>query len=731
MSNHSSNKNTRADPSREQGIIKTLRESESRLRFLTTLEESTRDKNNAGEIMEVSTRMTAQYLAVTRCAYADVEEDGDFFTVRADYVADNTPSSAGEYRLSLFGPKAVRDLCSNRTLIIRNVDTELKAGEGAEMFNAIGIKAIIICPLVKEGRLRAMMTVHQNAPRDWKPEEVRLMEAVAERCWSYIERVRFQEKVSESEERFRQLANAMPQIVWTARPDGLVDYYNQRWYDYTGLPPGHIGNDAWQEVSFPEDLPAILDSWAKNIASGEPHECQLRIKNHRTGEYRWHLSRAAPVRDSRGNVIKWFGTNTDIEDQKRAEQQLITARREAEEANLAKSEFLANMSHEIRTPMNAIMGISSLLERSEPLSDKQRLLIHTLKTSADSMLALVNDLLDISRIEARTIELEKIPFDLCEIIEGVTSMMATTIADKGLKLILNTGGPERCNFIGDPNRLRQIILNLCSNAVKFTETGEIQVTVIRHPTEKPGMHHVSVAVQDTGIGIAAEKMDKIFDKFMQGDASINRRYGGTGLGLPISKALAEIMGGTILVESKPGIGSIFTLSLDLPLAKETPERKNKTLTDKDPANKSKVLIVEDYAPNVLVATAFLDDMGYPYDVARNGQDAVEKIRETHYPIILMDVQMPGMSGFEATRIIRAQERLMGRDPALIIGVTAYALVGDRELCLAAGMDDYLSKPFSPAMLKRKLVAGVELNASPDRAPQTGFQNESYKGKTDS
>ncbi len=687
---------------REHNIINVLRESESRLRFLTTLEEAIRDRNNAGTIMEIATRMTARYLGATRCAYADVEEDGDVFTIRSDYTADGVASSAGEYRLSLFGARAVRDLRDNNILIIRDVDTELDPDEGAEMFNAIGIKAIITCPLVKDGHLRAMMAVDQDTPRAWRTEEIKLLESVAERCWSYIERVRFQEKVSESEERFRQLANAMPQIVWTARPDGLLDYYNQRWYDYTGLPPDHIGNDAWQEVFYPEDLPLILELWAQHLASGEPYECQFRIKNHRTGEYRWHLTRAAPVRDSRGNVIKWFGTSTDIEDQKRAEEQLILARREAEQASLAKSEFLANMSHEIRTPMNAIMGLSSLLERSEPLSDKQRHFVRTLQTSANSMLMLINDLLDISRIEARTIELESIPFDICRIIEEITDMMATSVAEKGLKLSLNLCD-DHCSFIGDPSRLRQIILNLCSNAVKFTERGEIRISVSHQATDTPGIRHLCVAVHDTGIGIAPAKIDRIFDKFIQGDASINRRYGGTGLGLAISKTLAEIMGGTLTVESAPGVGSTFSLHIDLPVV-ETVEEAAAPATEKiaDGAV-SKVLIVEDYAPNVLVVSAFLDDLGYAYDVAKSGNEAVEKTRETQYPIILMDVQMPGMSGLEATKIIRSCERQMARRPAHIIGVTAYALAGDRELCLEAGMDDYLSKPFNPATLQNKMA----------------------------
>ena len=357
--------------------------------------------------------------------------------------------------------------------------------------------------------------------------------------------------------------------------------------------------------------------------------------------------------------------------------------------------------------MNAVIGLSTILAKSSPLTSKQRQFIHTLQMSADSLLGLINDLLDIAKIEARTVELEHIPFSLPRLIQEVTSMMAVSVKERGLRFTGEGDCVENRTFLGDPTRLRQIILNLCSNALKFTSEGGIHVAITCSPTDDDNVETICIAVTDTGIGIAPDKIDTIFEKFVQADSSINRRYGGTGLGLAITKTLVEIMGGTISVQSKLGSGSTFTVCVPLRVANAADEDKGTALSEIvaqtiDDKTRATVLLVEDFHPNVLVASTFLEDFGYRVDVAENGLEAFEKAKARTYTAVLMDVQMPGVNGLDATKMIRAFERQTGRERLKIIGMTAHAMTGDRERCIGVGMDDYISKPFNPAELQAKL-----------------------------
>ena len=378
-----------------------------------------------------------------------------------------------------------------------------------------------------------------------------------------------------------------------------------------------------------------------------------------------------------------------------------------QEADRRKDEFLANMGHETRTPMNAIVGLANILATSQPLSDRQKEFITTLQMSAATLLELINDLLDISKIESENMELEHVKFSVVQLVEEVVRIMDVRAQEKHLKFRITRECAciEKRHFLGDPARLRQILMNLCSNALKFTEAGGIEIALRCEPGE--GTHEiVKLAVRDTGIGIPPEKLGSIFEKFVQADSSINRKYGGTGLGLAITKQLAEVMGGTIEVSSAPGEGSTFTVVLPLEIAtSETAAKKPEEASVAAPAapRRMRLLLVEDHPPNVLVARTFLEDFGYEVDVVGNGADAIERVQKGSYAAVLMDVQMPGMNGFEATKRIRAHERQTGAAHMPIIGMTAHALVGDREKCIEAGMDDYITKPFHPEELEHKLA----------------------------
>ena len=522
------------------------------------------------------------------------------------------------------------------------------------------------------------------------------------------ERKLVEEKLRESEYQLQQITDAIPQQVWTARADGQLDYINAHTVSYTGVIPIVEGVIQWLDVVHPDDVAQSIELWRKSIATGAPYEVHQRIIHQETGKYRWNLSRALPMRNTHGTIIKWFGTNTDIET-------LHEARQAAEQANSAKSEFLATMSHEIRTPMNAIIGLANILSMSKPLTDKQADFVKTLQTSADSLLSLINDLLDIAKIEANSMELEHIPFDAAQLLEEVTRMMQVRAGEKQLAFSSESACVKDKIFLGDPTRLRQVLLNLCSNAIKFTERGSVRITLECVADADPLIEHLSFAIHDTGIGMDRETQNSIFGKFVQADSSISRRYGGTGLGLTIAKSLVEKMGGVLSLTSTLGEGSIFTVTLPLALEKRAPHAPvcADTAALEPTAIKATgpmILLTEDYAPNVMVAQMFLEYLGYQSDVANDGREAVTKIKQRDYAAVLMDVQMHGMNGFDATKAIRAYEAQTGKPPVPIIGVTAHALAGDRERCLAVGMDDYLSKPFTPDELGKKLKHYLSIKA---------------------
>ncbi|MDB5813147.1 MAG: hybrid sensor histidine kinase/response regulator [Rhodocyclales bacterium] len=436
--------------------------------------------------------------------------------------------------------------------------------------------------------------------------------------------------------------------------------------------------------------------------STQSFERRLRSRDGREIDALYNKSLFA---DAHGQVAGIVGSITDISDRKAVEQAVLEARDAAEIANQAKSDFLANMSHEIRTPMNAVIGMTQLVLET-PLDAQQREFMTIVKQSADSLLNIIDDVLDFSKIEAGRMSFERIPFSLRECVTSAISTLSPRAEGKALDLNCEIDMRIPDIVCGDPHRVRQVLLNLLSNAIKFTEEGSVDVDV---SLDASTAEHVELcfSIHDTGIGIAADKLDLIFESFSQADTSTTRRYGGTGLGLAICKRLAAGMGGRIWVDSEPGSGSTFFFTAELDLASEEEQAASMALLRAPQTLRPlSLLLAEDNAVNQTLAVRMLTNMGHSVELVSDGQQCIDRLRAADarpLEAVLMDLQMPVMGGLEACRLIRAHEAQFNLPRLPIIAMTAHALHGDRERCFAAGMDGYVTKPVLASALRAELL----------------------------
>jgi len=478
-------------------------------------------------------------------------------------------------------------------------------------------------------------------------------------------------------------------------------YWSDELFRIYGFEPNQFkpDKDAHQLFIHPDDKEKVFEI-VRNSIPGKFNDFEYRFigHNHKTG---WINTKVKMALDNEGNLMRVNGIIQDITEKKAIELELIAAKEEAERSSRAKSRFLANMSHEIRTPMNGILGMAQLLVMG--LHDEQKEMASIIKTSGDNLLNIINDILDLSKIEAGKVRLNLEEFDMKLLVDEVNNIILPLVQKKGLRYSSHIDNEVRGYLMGDSGRIKQILFNLLGNAIKFTEHGSIELSIVKGKVFKDRVQLV-FSIKDTGIGIADDKIGQLFTYFTQGDETVTKKYGGTGLGLAISKQLVTMMDGEISIESKLGVGSnfLFTAIFKTEMGAKEINKANSQNTPKMTISDISALLVEDDYVSRVLMKKLCEIKGIPLKIATSGKEALDILKEESFKIIFMDIQMPDISGYETTRIIRDMEKKLNRHTP-IIATTAFALLGDREKCIDAGMDDYLEKPINA----EKFYASIE------------------------
>lgn len=563
-------------------------------------------------------------------------------------------------------------------------DSEIDERVDRAACRRLNIRSMICVPLVHNKINIGVLKVVATETSKFSDREISILRVVTGLLSAYMsqaieenEKQKALKELIDNERKFRTLFDSSNDVIMISK-NGICLEVNPLFTEVFEYTTEEIVGHSVFKIVCAEDL----DKTKNNIAAkfGGTYEIKCCTKTGKVIEI-----------EATGRTLRYNDEEIRVTTIRNITEQKIAQRAQLE-AMEAKTRFIANMSHEIRTPLNGILGMASLIEETD-LSQEQRKYVNILKNSADNLLTIVNDILDFSKVEAKKIEIEKIPFSLIGCVEEIRQILSFGSSKKGLVINLNHEKDLPQFVLGDPTRIRQVLMNLISNAIKFTEKGEIVIEVCERD------HLIHFSVIDTGIGMNEESLKKIFLPFTQADASTTRKFGGTGLGLSICKQLIETMGGTIGVKSSEGKGSVFWFELPLeetnaPVLHQphAPVQLNST--------KLRILIAEDNDVNALIAKSVIEKLGHTTKVAHNGREAITALESEPFDLVLMDCQMPEMDGFEATKAIRASEESWKN--IKIVAVTANALSGDKERCLNAGMNDYISKPFKKEELLKVL-----------------------------
>jgi PAS domain S-box-containing protein len=670
------------------------RRAEVRDSFLVALDDALRAADDPDAIMRAALQLLATRLDADRSAYADVDADGDRFTIPHEHTrSESTGSLAGTWSLSAFGDRAVRELRAGGALVVDDVVGELGP---TTPFTGVGIGSSIVAPTLRDGRLVALIAVHGARPRTWRPEEVELVEIAANRCWESLARARAARVIEASERRYRVVADAMPQLVWTADAEGVVDYYSARARAYHGIEVG-----SWQPMVHPDDLLPTVAAWARALRDQTPYAFEHRLQM-ADGHYRWHLSRAEPVPPTGGadGRVRWIGTATDVHELRETQERLRVQEDQLRDVDRRKDEFIAILAHELRNPLAPLRTGLDVLRLSHDAAGAVARVRPMMERQVTQMVRLIDDLLDVSRITSGKIQLQPEPTLVAQLVRDAMEGHRAAL-DAGRLSTQITLPPEPVYVYADHARFVQILSNLLHNAIKFTDPGgTITISGGVTGTDRQG-HDLRLSISDSGAGIAAEALPHIFELFAQGHQPAGVGRVGLGIGLALARRLAELHGGRLEAHSEgPGRGATFTLTIPtmpLDLGDSLADRRVETHLD---LSGCRVVVVDDNQDAADSLALILAGSGADVRTAYDGDSGLRLIQAFQPDAALLDIGMPGTDGYGVCRRIRES------DPdrrIVLVALTGFGQAQDRARALTAGFDSHLTKPADVAALHGALA----------------------------
>ncbi|NVO19562.1 MAG: PAS domain S-box protein [Bacteroidetes bacterium] len=603
---------------------------------------------------------------------------------------------------------------------IEDVDSLPADNHLRQVLEPQGIKTLVTIPMMLKDECLGFVGFDSVVgKRVWNNEELTFLQVLADLLCNVTDRQRTEEALRKREAYLKAIFNNIPYQMWLKDRQGKFLAVNEPFAANFNLPDAESMMGKTVEDLWPAEIANhFLEQDNEVMHSLKQMTIEEQIEQY--GEKKWLEIYRAPILDQNGELLGTTGIARDISSRIDADRELKKATLAAEAANSAKSRFLANMSHEIRTPLNAIIGMIGMLDNIT-LDESQKKILRNLNTSSDSLFNIINDILDFSKIESGQFDLDNTDFNLKELVKKVYDTQEYKAEDKNIQFRYEIDTDLSPVLIGDPVRLQQVLVNLVSNAIKFTTEGTVNLNC-KLLAKENGMNKIKFSVEDTGIGISSDHLSKIFESFQQEDESITRTYGGTGLGLPISKQLVELMGGSIQVSSIKDVGSKFYFILDLPVgSSKIASNTSETIKpSQDSLVGVKILLVEDNKFNQIIAQSLLEKWQTEVHIAENGQQAVEILKTTAFDLILMDLQMPVMDGLTASLIIRTQLNIT----TPILALTANVLKGVIEKCKEAGMNGYVSKPFNPDEFYLKLLSLLDKGEVIPGVPESSVDSES-------
>lgn len=670
-----------------QGIDVTDRVlAEVRRTALIRMTEAVRDLNTPEDVIFHASVILGETLGVSRVGYGTIDPVAETLTVERDWSAPGIGTLAGTLKLRDYG-SSIDDLKLGQFVAISDVEADVRTREAAAALKARHAGSFVNVPVVEQGSLVAVTFVNNAEARNWTPEELALIREVAERTRTASERLRSEMAMRFSEMKFRTIANAMPQMVWSTLPDGFHDYFNEQWYDFTGLPKGASDGAGWNNVFHPEDQERAMTVWRHCLATAEKYEIQYRLR-HFTGEYRWVLGRALPLRDDLGKVIRWMGTCTDIHSQKLAEDEWRQEIRR-------RDDFLAMLAHELRNPLAPISTAAQLLKLPKigPRHVEQASDIITRQVK--HMTNLVDDLLDVSRVTRGLEQIEQNELDLRTVINGAIEQAQPLFELRHQELLVRL--PSEQTYVrGDKTRLVQAVSNVLNNAAKYTpQYGQISLSLEVHQGQ------VRIGVTDNGVGIAPELLPKVFDLFIQAERTPDRTQGGLGLGLTLVKSITRLHGGTVSATSGgTGKGSTFAIVLPLIVPESARIASSIAAPIAESSARLRLMLVDDNHDAALALGALLEAAGHEVLVHEDARSALTAAKAHDIQAFILDIGLPDMDGYELARRLRADAQNANK---VLIALTGYGQAHDRVLSKAAGFDHHFVKPVDTAELSSVLA----------------------------